>query len=411
MIRVLMSAYACSPNAGSELGIGWNWVTHVAARGLDVTVLTTEENRQRIEDELRQHPLPNLMFRYVKMPTSRFREATGMHYFVWQWMALRDARKLAKDRPFDIAHHVSYGSVHVPTQLWRLGIPVVFGPVGGAQTAPPAMLQYFGTAARNERIRTLFTRVVRHSPVHRLWLRKMAAVLVANTATLDMVRALGCKGAEILFDTGVSARAFASEPRKFQNTGGPLRVLWVGRMMPRKAIGLTLDIFARVQTPATLTIVGDGLPRDHVWKMVEERGLTGRVLWAGQRLPWNEVHSAYLQHDLLLFNSLRESGGSQLIEAMALGLPIVTLNLHGPGDLVPEAAGIKVDVVSPDQVTADMAAAIDRYATYNTEKRSAMSAAGWAFTHTLTHELRALQAEQIYRRLLGLPPATATNSV
>ena len=402
-----MSAYACSPHAGSELGIGWNWVTHVAARGLDVTVLTTEENRGRIEAELRQRPVPNLAFHHVEMPVSRLREATGMHYLVWQWMALRAARRLAAGRPFDVAHHVSYGSVHVPTQLWRLGIPVVFGPVGGAQTAPPSMLPYFGQAARNERIRTLFTALVRQSPLHRRWLRKMAAILVANTATAAMVKALGRNDAQLMFDTGVSDRAFAREPRRFHPSSAPLRVLWVGRMMPRKAIGLTLDIFARVRAPATLTIVGDGLPPERVREMITERGLDGRVFWAGHRLPWDEVHHAYLAHDLMLFNSLRESGGSQLIEAMALGLPIVTLNLHGPGDLVPGSAGIKVNVVSPEQVTADMAAAIDRYAALPAEERSAMSEAGWRFTHGLTHELRALQDEQLYRRLLGLPPTTA----
>ena len=407
MIRVLMSAYACSPHAGSELGIGWNWVTYVAARGLDVTVLTTEENRARIEDELRARPLPHLAFHYVRMPTSRLREATGMHYLVWQWMALRDARKLSAGRPFDVAHHVSYGSVHIPSQLWRLGIPLVFGPVGGAQTTPPSMLPYFGAAARNEKIRTLFTRVVERSPVHRRWLRKMAAILVANTATRQLVERLGRHDAELMFDTGVSDSAFAREPRTFTTSAAPLRVLWVGRMMPRKAIGLTLDIFARVRAPATLTIVGDGLPPERVWQMVEERGLNGRVFWAGHRLPWDEVHSAYLQHDLMLFNSLRESGGSQLIEAMALGLPIVTLNLHGPGDLVPDTAGIKVDVVGPEQVTADMAAAVDRYASLSATERSAMSQAAWRFTHGLTHELRAQQAEHLYRRLLKLPLADA----
>lgn len=40
-MHILMTAYACHPSMGSEHGNGWNWPMHVAARGHDVTVLTT----------------------------------------------------------------------------------------------------------------------------------------------------------------------------------------------------------------------------------------------------------------------------------------------------------------------------------------------------------------------------------
>ena len=405
-----MSAYACAPNAGSEPGIGWNWATHIAARGLDVTVLTTVENREAIEDELRERPLPDLHFHYVEMPTKRLREATGSHYFVWQWMALRKARELAARRPFDVVHHVTYGSVHVPTQLWRLGIPVVFGPVGGGQTTPPKLLRYFGNTIRQEQMRTVLTRLVRRSPLHRRWLKKMGAILVANTDTLELVSALGRPDAQIMFDTGISDAFRAPQSRVFTQTDPPLRILWVGRMLPRKALPLALDVLAQLKIPATLTIIGNGMEPALVWNLVKSHGLTGRVHWSGKRLPWADVRRAYTEHDVMLFNSLRESGGSQLVEAMALGLPIVTLNLHGPGDLVPDAAGIKVEAIRPDQLVSDLAAALELYASLPPERRSAMSAAGWRFTEELSHISRAEQAEILYRRLLMLPQ-NATDSV
>ena len=404
-MRVLMSAYGCLPHAGSEPGIGWHWATSMAARNLDVTVLTTEQNRERIEEEVRQRPIPHLRFHYVPMPVARLHEGTGPHYLLWQWMALREARKLSRQKAFDVAHHVSYGSLHVPSQLWRLGIPLVFGPVGGAQTTPPSMLRYFGSAQRSETLRTALTHALARSPLHRRWLKRMGAVLAANTETLKVIRGLGRGAAELLNDTGVAQSALPSEPRRFGAQTGPLRVLWVGRFMPRKAIGLALDIFQRTTAASTLTIMGEGMDADRLRGMIAERNLQDRVFWAGHRLPWDEVQQGYASHDVLLFNSLRESGGSQLIEAMVAGLPIITLDLHGPGDLVPGDAGFKIPVHDPEQVVREMAAAIDRYAALSPVERSAMAAAGWRFTKTLTHEARAAYAERIYRRLLGASPS------
>ena len=142
--------------------------------------------------------------------------------------------------------------------------------------------------------------------------------------------------------------------------------------------------------------------------MIDDRGLTSRVFWRGHRLPLNEVYDAYREHDVMLFNSLRESGGSQLFEAMATGLPIITLNLHGPGDIVPSSAGFKVDVHTPAQVINDMAAVIDRFGRLSLQTRAEMSEAGLQFTRGMTHALRAERAEEIYRRLLNLPPLTRT---
>src|SRR5262249_11352476 len=131
IMRLLLSAYACRPNAGSEPGVGWNWATHLAARGIDVHVLVAQRNREPIEAGLRLNPIPNLHFTYVPVPYEWAKKNEGLHYVLWQAEALKVARALSSKFRFDLAHHVTYASVHVPTQLWRLGIPVLFGPVGG----------------------------------------------------------------------------------------------------------------------------------------------------------------------------------------------------------------------------------------------------------------------------------------
>ena len=400
-MNVLLSAYACLPDSGSEPGNGWNWAMHLAERGINVTVLTRGEGRKEIEAYQRDHPKANVDFGYVTVPTKLFKPGSGIHYALWQMLAVGVARGLDREKKFDVVHHVTYTSIHVPTQLWRLGIPTVFGPVGGGQTAPTGMLEYFGPSRRSEERRTLLTRALPYSPFHRRWLGKMSSVLAANNDTLELIREMGRPDVRLQFDNGVGIEYLTPEPRSFRAGATPVRLVWVGRLLPRKALPMALDALAKVTHDWMLTIVGNGMPEAEVRQMIAERGLTGRVHWAGRRLTWDEVRAAYLEHDALLFTSLRETSGVQLLEAMALGLPVITLDLHGARDVVPEDAGIKVPVTTPAEVVCGLATAIDRFASMSMEQKNAMSRAGLEFARTSTWPARAAAAELLYRELAG----------
>ena len=400
-MKILLSAFACRPNAGSEPGNGWNWATYLAARGLEVHVLTAERYREQIEPTLAANPIHNLGFSYVHVPQVLKRGSEAIHYIFWQRYALTVAKKLLRQTPFVLAHHVTYGSVHVPSQLWRLGIPLIFGPVGGGQTAPPAMLKYFDDHKRKEQIRTACTHALRLSPLHRRWLRQMSIVFVANRDTLRVVQGQGCKRAILMSDAGLPESFFAPEPRRFQESNCPIRLLWVGRMLPRKALPLALDALARVRRPVSLTIVGDGLDPSYVKQMIDERKLVDRVTWQGRRLPWNEVRTSYLEHDALLFTSLRDTFACQLLEAMATGLPVITLDLHGAHDYVPEDAGLKVPVSTPDETVQNIANAIETYAGLPVQERNDMSHAAWRFAQDFEWSARAKVMEGMYRAVLA----------
>ena len=399
-MRLLLSAYACRPNAGSEPGFGWNWATHLAARGIEVHALVAKRNQESVEAGLRGNPIPNLHFYYVPVPYPWAQKSEALHYVLWQFEALKEARELTRKFQFQLAHHVTYGSVHVPSQLWRLGIPVVFGPVGGAQTAPASMLTYFGDQSSRELLRSSFTAALKFSPFHRRQLRKMSFVLAANRDTLDLVHSLGCKNASLMCDTGIPADYFAPAPRRFEERVGALRLLWVGRMLRRKALPLALDALKEVGENVSLTIAGDGLDPHDVHQMIGDRQLQGRVFWTGTRLTFDELRAAYTQHDAMLFSSLRDSFGSQLLEAMAMGLPVITLDLHGAHDHVPAAASIKVPVVSPPETVRNLANAIEKYASLPLERRNEMSFYAWSFARTLSWSARVEFAERLYREVL-----------
>ncbi len=358
-------------------------------------------NRESIEAALREHAIPNLHFHYVAVRYAWTKKSEALHYMCWQMAALKAARKIAAVFSFDLAHHVTYASVHVPSPLWRLGIPVVFGPVGGGQVAPAGMLPYFGSGKSRERLRSFMTRSLKWSPMHRRWLQCMSVVLAANRDTLDILQRLGCKNTSLMCDTAICESYFADAPRNFEEHNRPLKLLWVGRMLTRKALPLALDAIRKVHENVTLTIAGDGMPPQTVCQMIRERNLEQRVFWKGARLTQPDLRMAYADHDAMLFTSLRDSFGSQVLEAMAMGLPIITLDLHGGRDWVPQGASFKVPVATPGETVRRLAKAIEQFASMPTPGKNQMSLQAWTFARAQSWSARAELVEKLYDEVLS----------
>lgn len=163
-----------------------------------------------------------------------------------------------------------------------------------------------------------------------------------------------------------------------------------------------MDALALANPDVHLTIMGEGLTAGGMATKIAERNLVGRVSWKGSRAPWSEVRDAYSSHDALLFSSLRDSFGSQNLEAMCAALPIISLNLSGARDFVCPDAGIKVDVGDSAQETVRrLATAIDSFAALSTEARSQMSAAALRCAQSFLWTERAALMHQRYRQVLS----------
>jgi glycosyltransferase involved in cell wall biosynthesis len=163
---------------------------------------------------------------------------------------------------------------------------------------------------------------------------------------------------------------------------------------------LALDALKQVPANVTLTIAGDGMDPEAVHRMIRERNLKNRVIWKGRRLTQTELRTAYAEHDAMLFTSLRDSFGSQVLEAMAMGLPIITLDLHGAHDWVPNDGSIKVSVGGPEETVRGIANAIEMYALLPPARRNHMSKQVWSFAKTQSWSERAEYCERLYKEVL-----------
>jgi glycosyltransferase involved in cell wall biosynthesis len=355
-MKILMSAYACEPGKSSEPAVGWNWALQ-GAKHHDVWVVTRSNNRELIEAALAENPVANLHFVYHDLPRrlrawKRGNRGIHFYYLLWQLSALKLARRLHGDVGFDAGHHVTFVSHRFPSFLAWLGIPYIWGPVAGAETAPRAFYKSFGRkASLKQRLRDISNTVVRIDPFVGKTARRASKVLAATPDTAAFVsRAFGREAQTCL------AIGWEGEVAPPRTDDGPLKAIYVGRLIYWKGVHLALEAMAAADAPRrgmTLTIAGKGPEHERLQQMAIGLGLEGVVHFAGQ-VPESEVNALLREHNAFLFPSFQDSGAFAVLEAMTQRLPVVAVKSGGPAVLVSEDSGIAIEPQTPAQTVAEL---------------------------------------------------------
>jgi exopolysaccharide biosynthesis WecB/TagA/CpsF family protein len=406
-VNVLIIGFACSPRMGGEPSNAWNWAWQLS-RYHRVWILAHPHDRDGIEQFLASHPNPSLNTLWVGLPKMlddpRLRRSNlvlAIHYQMWLRVAYKKALKLHGQVSFDVVHHVSYGTVSAPPPFWKLQVPFVWGPIGGAQRLPSSFRRYFGYLSTSEILRSVRVATLPLSISFRRAARSSALVLATNHETDHFLSRAGSRNVRLFLDSGIPSSFISDQPAPARRDR-PFTLLWVGRMERRKALPLALEALAQNQDLNTkLLIAGDGEMRTEWEQYARRLHLVNRVEFLGHVL-WNEMARLYENADALIFTSLRDSFGTQVLEAMGHGLPILTLNHQGVGTFVPQDAGIKVPVTYPEQTLAGLAEGIRRLALFPEERRK-MGEAALAYAKTQTWERRAEYMSKLYEEVLPRP--------
>ncbi|MFE2428918.1 glycosyltransferase family 4 protein [Streptomyces sp. NPDC059373] len=416
-LRIVLVSYACDPSRGTEPGLGWAWAEALARRGHTVDVLTRPDrgNTQHIARRIgslgvmgrriRPHfvPVPALP-RWAALVPGLVREQAEefLYYDSWQRSALTYARGQGLATA-DLVHHVSYGSLVGGSALRSLGPPLVFGPVGGGQTAPYSHRRFLGSGYPQEVLRELlWVRGLSHRASCRATLRQAALVLTTNADTARRARRLGCIAPRMLLADGVPDDLVRTSVAGASRAGARPTVLWVGRLAPFKSPQLALHAFSHLRglvPEARMVILGDGPLRAEMEGLASRLNITEAVRFRG-RVPWDQALEAYDEADVLLFTSLRDSSGVQTLEAWARGLPVVHLGHQGIGDFSAPGGAIPVPLGTPEDLPQRLAQALGRVLT-DDEARHHMKAASrrWALRNTWT--AKAEFAENLYLGILA----------
>ena len=190
---------------------------------------------------------------------------------------------------------------------------------------------------------------------------------VSQGAADDMV-ALGYKGDYIIVENGTEyapgkalpAQVAAAEARFGLRPGVPV-LLFVGRMVWYKNIGLILDALQRLKTkgaPFQMLFVGDGGDGEAIRAKADALGLSNDVIFTGLLRERDVLRALYSRAQLFLFVSRYDNAPLVMREAAACGLPSMVLRGSSSAEIVKEGVSGFLTEEDPDALAADLYTAL-----------------------------------------------------
>jgi len=376
-MKIVVSAYECNPLRGSDSFVGWSYIIN-AAKYNEIYAFTRTQNKKDIEHYLTMHEVPyisNIHFVYVDQSAFftnilyKLNHYLGFlgSYVIWQSSIYKRAKRMHKNVRFDVAHHISIADYRVVGKLWKLNIPFILGPVGGAQITPDALRSYTKGYEKSERIRELLNRYMVRMPSYKRAVNNAKYVFVSNDETANAIKAVISESNrwKVIQKTELCINKEYLIERESLTHDMPdnetVHIIVSGRLIYRKGISLLLDAVEKVRTKNNyvVDIYGDGPQRKYLENTIKEKRISSNVILHG-KVDFAELQNRYKTSDILILPSLRETTGTAVVEAMANKLPIISLNQNGVKALVGTEAGILVNIQTKEQIVVDLAKAIEK---------------------------------------------------
>jgi glycosyltransferase involved in cell wall biosynthesis len=360
-MKILISALACHPHWGSESYVGWAAV-QCLAQDHELWVLTSPRNRPDLERAREMGQVgKNIQFIYVGQFKEWHPNRLRAHLQGWREYVdfskriLPVAKELHQSVRFDLAHHLTLASWRVPCPLWKLGIPLVFGPVGGNEQFPSRFLPTLSPLAAGFELARKFSNTAsRFSPGVRACIRQSAHVFAVNAETEAlMVRLRGTRfgvSRLLAYFRPNTGSTMVSLPKK--SAEGPLRLFAGGSLDGRKGVALALRALARAKSQGVkfqYCYGGKGPEFERIQQLAIQLGLQNEVR-LGDSLSGKDYEEELRGAHIYLLPSLRDSTGITLAEAMLAGCVPIVADCGGPGEIVTEQCGYKVAASSPAAV-------------------------------------------------------------
>ena len=331
-------------------------------------VLTRTVNRGQIEEFIEcnsiqpvrflYHDLGRMWQRIYKLPLGNY-----CYYFLWQYTAAERARNVHRTEQFDWVQHVTWASFRVPSFMGRLKTHFIFGPVGGGEDTPKSLRRGLGWRGRLwDAMRRLSSGLM--APWMGFTYRSASEIVATTRETQRRIPAKYHYKTKIKLTVGSDPETIADFSK--QRTEDPvprsssrLELLYVGRLLPWKGIHLILKALALISdcnSRMHLTLIGSGRDLSRLQRLSRRLNVAELVTWEPW-MPREELIGLYSRFHLFTFPSLHDSGGTAVLEALTFGLPVICLDLGGPGMVVNDKCGrvISTAGVGEDEVVAAIA--------------------------------------------------------
>ena len=306
------------------------------------------------------------------------------------------AKRIIQDEHVDYILHLTFGSMWMPTFLPFLSPKFIWGPMGGGECVP---FSFIGVLPFKQRVVQMFRYILNYStiinPLILLPACKAKVILARTPNTKAIMPFFVKKKTKVLLETAMEESVFQREKKLYESD--IINMVISARFISIKNIPLVIKSLKYISTskPWKLTLLGSGPDRELILRTIKEEGYGDRVNIISM-LPREEALDLIVNSDIFIFPSLKEGGTWALMEAMAMGRPVVCVNWAGMAvETTPETA-IQIPVSSPKTMEREMGAAISLLINNRSEREKMGQSARQRIRDVFNWDAKGLYMEKLF---------------
>ena len=399
--HILFVAYDLNPTVGSEAGAADLWLRAIARR-YPVTVVTDAIHAPDLDPAA----YPGAKLHYVQVPPLLRRAALllgpGQDYRLFFRAAAPLLARLTAARRYALMHCITPNGIFAYNDGHRYGLPMLIGPLGGGLPTPRGFEAVFAAERLRNVLREIAYRRLTSHPAWRRYFEKAARIIVGTEHVRALLPEPARDRCRVIFDVAVDTGQFTPPPER--SGAGPMKVLYAGSLESKKGVLLLVEAARRCVAGGfrdfTIEFAGSGVLAGRARRAAAPWDREGRLRFPG-RVPRPDLIRRYQQSDLFCLPTLREPGGSVILEAMACGLPVVTSDYGGPAVSVDATSGVKIPMTDAETYTRDLSRTLaDLGGDPDRRRRLGRGARARATAHFSLAVLER-RIEALYAELLG----------
>ena len=337
MKKIFVSAYACEPELGSEIGVGWHWVLEMS-QYFELWVLTRESNRKTIELWIAEYPeYAKIHFVYYDLPQWARRWKRGMrgvriYYMLWQWLTNGVVRRTMQENGIEVYHLLTYGNAMWSASRYGMKQRFVWGPVSAGVSLPREFTKGFSWKARlKEEVQRMMRCLLPLNVGFRRRCKNADLILCKTDDTIQCVPMKWRNKCVQMTDVAVEMRDEENylSPKRYD--GEKINYVAAGTLVGWRTFDVLIEAWAsQLLTPhsSLLTIIGAGPERVRLERLVNELGVADSVRFIGQ-VDMDTYYSYIAQADIVVNPCFREGAVTVSFDSMAMGKPLICFDTGG----------------------------------------------------------------------------------
>ena len=414
MKNIIVIAYQLSQNKGSECSVAWDYVVNMSKKNrLTVLFGSSEEyhmigNTKSIMDYIERNPLDNVTFMPISLDEPfevKDYSALGIFQFYRQYKKWhKKVRSIVLDlisiEKYDLIHYLGPIGYREPGYLYDLGLPYIWGPIGGFGGINIKLLK--ATCSVSGAIKLCLRKVINRYQQYfncrvQDAVNQADVVIGATKEYAQIIQKYVKRGSQTIvryIPENCMKAIYPLNENKYE--ADILKLIWIGRPDENKGLILLLEAMSKLpnKEKIVLDVVGSWTLDQKLQKWSNTHGLEGCVKWNG-KVERKRVFTLLNDAHLNVITSLYDANTTVIWEAMSMGVPTMSLDHCGMHDTINSKTGIKIPIHSYGQVVDDIRDNLQRLID-NPEKKRQMAEALMDYRKQFTWEQRSKFFENMY---------------